>query len=552
MPPGNAWLNPQVRSCGSNEKPQLWSSLSGSGRSDPHAASLKPSWLNPQVTGSRSNLQCTSSRTWKTWMEPKQRCLHTASESKPVAIPEPKLQSKRKASLSTASRPLKNPRPHYWLNPHSTAAPVHSPLPEVSDVAVLDLGMVLLAAGAQGKDRQQCDSYAEHGKDPDRIRKAVQYCTQFKKHSCGHHKEFECKAHLIQQTKLQEFCNAFHSLDRETKVALLSSAYGVSNKAVHSPQSTPVVWKLLGEHTCTICRNKLMGVQNRQLFRLARGVPDMRQTNGKAPSSSIYAHQFFLDQYHSAAEVLPEGNHTTDVDASFSHCTANGPSWKQPCVRELPQPAEATWDLGASFCQDIMKIAVQGGKLELAERHLHHQRLSDLWWQFQAWLQYLAGASAQSPVHSPQSPGHSPQSPSLSCSWTCFWGVWHEHWRHVLKFRKSSQHSQCKQCMQFSSYIHFAKGTAAQKQEKATEWLAHMRGQYHDRCVYWHLRWSSRSRLGKVLCIIIDAMDKAKCAYPQFPLGKSKELDGYSRPKMVVTGAAADTWRVLVGLDNNK
>ena len=46
------------------------------------------------------------------------------------------------------------------------------------------------------------------------------------------------------------------------------------------------------------------------------------------------------------------------------------------------------------------------------------------------------------------------------------------------------------------------------------------RDQYHDRMLYWNLKWLSRRRDRGVLTIIIDSMDKAKNAMA--PVGVSK------------------------------
>ena len=68
------------------------------------------------------------------------------------------------------------------------------------------------------------------------------------------------------------------------------------------------------------------------------------------------------------------------------------------------------------------------------------------------------------------------------------------------------------------------------------------RDQYHDRMLYWNLRWLSRRRDRGVLTIIIDSMDKAKMAWPQWAFRKPKAFDHCHRPKLVLTGAMAHGW----------
>lgn len=88
-------------------------------------------------------------------------------------------------------------------------------------------------------------------------------------------------------------------------------------------------------------------------------------------------------------------------------------------------------------------------------------------------------------------------------------------------------------------YLRKASTSVASKHSAATEWRHHLRGQYHDRLVYWHLRWFSRLRSYNVVTVIIDSMDKAKLAWPQYAFRKPKCLDRWARPRLVVTGAIA-------------
>ena len=53
--------------------------------------------------------------------------------------------------------------------------------------------------------------------------------------------------------------------------------------------------------------------------------------------------------------------------------------------------------------------------------------------------------------------------------------------------------------------------------------------------IYWNIHvWPQRPE-SNVLCIIIDSMDKAKSAWPQYTFRKSKELDKYRHPRLVIT-----------------
>ena len=72
--------------------------------------------------------------------------------------------------------------------------------------------------------------------------------------------------------------------------------------------------------------------------------------------------------------------------------------------------------------------------------------------------------------------------------------------------------------------------------------LTQARDQYHDRMLYWSLRWLSRRRNRGVLTIIVDSMDKAKMAWPQWAFRKPKAFGHCHRPRLVPSGAMAHGW----------
>ena len=123
------------------------------------------------------------------------------------------------------------------------------------------------------------------------------------------------------------------------------------------------------------------------------------------------------------------------------------------------------------------------GEKDLPCRHLQHCRLSDLWWQFVAWHASCEDVGGAFPCP----------------SWTSFWRRWDFKWRHLLAFRKCSQHSQCDICFRYSAFIHKGAGTPQEKREAAREWRVHLSGQYHDRLIYWHMRWFSRLHVHGIL-----------------------------------------------------
>ena len=70
----------------------------------------------------------------------------------------------------------------------------------------------------------------------------------------------------------------------------------------------------------------------------------------------------------------------------------------------------------------------------------------------------------------------------------------------------------------------------------------HVRAQYHDRLLYWSLRWASRM-FQDVLVIIIDSMDKVKTMYPKYRSHrKPAYLDGLVRPRSTLSAALCHGW----------
>ena len=236
---------------------------------------------------------------------------------------------------------------------------------------------------------------------------------------------------------------------------------------------------------------------------------------GNACPQSMIVDQFFCELYCSAAERLPEvAAPLEDVDA---HISENQHS-------EFHTADDPLMFLDWTPHTMAMEIAnmVVGGQT-MPSRHLQHCRLSDLWWQFVAWHASCEAIGGIFPCP----------------SWTSFWRRWDFKWKHLLQFRKCSQHSQCNICFRYSAFLHKGTGTPQEKREAAREWRLHLSGQYHDRLIYWHMRWFSRLRVQGVLCIIVDSMDKAKVAWPQYRWRKPKCLDRLRRPRMVVTCAWA-------------
>lgn len=214
-----------------------------------------------------------------------------------------------------------------------------------------------------------------------------------------------------------------------------------------------------------------------------------------------------------------------------------------------------------------LTVGTLGGVLGLPERHLQHQRLSDLYWLFQgSWERLAECLDEQQQARMSQCP-----------SYTTFRRAWRRKWRRALKFRKVSQHSQCQTCSDLLQQLHKRGAAWADRMRAAAALKRHHQDQYLDRCIYWSLRFASRAMqdvpgLGhckawaaprharfstssvqcpaKVLVIILDSMDRTKFAWPRWSGRVPKRLEGCIRPRLVLTAAIAHGYLTKIFLSN--
>ena len=474
------------------------------------------SWLNPSpgssLSGSPPSEQCSD------WLTPVPGCPSASSASDQQCDwlkPSPGQQSLQEPSAKHRRLAQKQPD---WLCP-AVGHDGSSSAPEVSvqcsefstaseasaHVRHIHLDMVSLLMINSYISKQS--SYQVNGADSVRIRTRLsQRC------KCG------CMRKLVPADVIS-FCTHMHSLSDESVTHYFHTAYDTCGGDSSEPPSKRLrtEWYFLGHHTTVECLQSLLGMSTRTFYKKCHGTLDMRKFPspvGHSSPQSLIVDQFFCELYCSAAERLPE------VEASLRNVDAHIESHQGAS----PDESEPLMFLNWTPHQQAMEVAglAVSGKT-LPARHLQHCRLSDLWWQFVAWHASCEQIAGEFP----------------SPSWATFWRRWDARWKHVLHFRTTSQHSQCKVCFQCSAFLHKGRGSPDEKRRCAQEWREHLTGQYHDRLIYWHMRWFSRLRVRGVLCIIIDSMDKAKLPFPQYQWRKPKSLDRLRRPRMVVTCAWA-------------
>ncbi|CAJ1363654.1 unnamed protein product, partial [Effrenium voratum] len=311
----------------------------------------------------------------------------------------------------------------------------------------------------------------------------------------------------------------FQQLKIEARSQLLSTCWSTGKDS----DASRAAWRFLGKRVCLRRLTALLGCSARTFQKATHGGSvDLRQNNGRARAdASISVDQFFFEMYNSAAELLPEDPscHVEDIDNSIDadeRPAASAVPLLQPHSKFHQMLPILGWDPSQTFLQDVMTASMDEQDLI---RYIQNQKPIDLWWQYLAWAVARCGGQ--------------------SASWSTFWRRWHGRWKHCIGLRKQSQHSQCSICFEHSQFIHYGRGTAQDKRNRAQAWQAHLREQYHDRLIYWHLRWQSRSPESRVLTVIIDGLDKNKGVWPQYTFRKSKALDKFNRPRIVVHLALA-------------
>ena len=180
--------------------------------------------------------------------------------------------------------------------------------------------------------------------------------------------------------------------------------------------------------------------------------------------------------------------------------------------------------------------AFLGKDVGLPRRWLPHARLSHLYWMFRAGFDVPVSEEEESKCSGVlRVPGVADACPS----WGTFHGVWQSTWEKYLMCRTTSQHAECKTCFEARQLIQARGSSLVDRWHYARQWQDHLRDQYHDRAIYWFCRYASRHRMD-VLTIIIDSMDKAKFAWPQYPWHRvDKQLEHLRRPRLIFTAAIA-------------
>ena len=117
----------------------------------------------------------------------------------------------------------------------------------------------------------------------------------------------------------------------------------------------------------------------------------------------------------------------------------------------------------------------------------------------------------------------------------------------ISSFRPLSSHAVCTQCLRHKALIQGLSGHLRARKSQQTLYGAHLRAQFLERAQYWANRARSRMRADEVCCIA-DGMDQAKFAVPRHGNLKSKQLDGFQRPRLHVAALIMHGHHILVSV----
>ena len=354
-----------------------------------------------------------------------------------------------------------------WCNPELFSrsqgrkhqARPHDNTPMVS--VALDMPTFLMASRGIAVDGEKMD------KAKVSIKKLISKpCPNKKCRCCEQHHDVDELA-LVQ--------HLYKSMSSEDQSTMLSTCWTTGQPLLGN--QARVKWQLLGRRVCVQRLAKLLGTTPRTFYKRVFSRPDKRMFNAReVTNAGRSVDQFFLDIYNAgAAETMPNDDSWHNFNADEED-TQQSPEFKvqtSDSSRHSDFQNVASWEADVSW-QDLLGILASGK--QLPTRYVQYAKPVDFWWRYCAW------ASMQPDLKE-------------AASWTTFWYRWAGFWRFSIGIRKQSEHAQCQTCWEYSQFLHCSSAPAAEKRQKALQWQRHLKDQYHDRQVYAHLRWLSRTGL---------------------------------------------------------
>lgn len=364
--------------------------------------------------------------------------------------------------------------------------------------------------------------YSEAGKSKDRLSALLQIPCKCAKRTCF--QQFNMK-------ELRPLLNLWHGLTNTSKISILTAlSHDLASPDAEDNSSDldegRRSYSLSGKEVCFKAFASILGHSERTLLKYISGQPDLRRSSTsvmpRSKDQTMFCHMFFAELYQTAAEDLPE-KPVLDKSCSIDDHIASA-GQEEASVDSVEYSKHFVWMLEAPIAELMSALLKCGDSAHT--RTLPPGEISDLWQQFLAWSQNLGR----------RAPGSKLSEEMVTPGWSTFYRAWTGHWHvkrghKLLEFRKKSQHAECEYCATQRGKLHDKRLTMEEKLQLAAAWRSHLHNQYHDRCLYWALRFTSRQHQG-ILTIIADSLDKGKCGWPKYEFARvPADLDKLQRPR---------------------
>jgi len=350
---------------------------------------------------------------------------------------------------------------------------------------------------------------------------------------------------------LYSYCLSWHSLADSERWLILRTQHQVGDAP------TKLFWSVQGHKVCFTNFCHLIAVGPMTIRKHLKGdiIPNAPKacTESQGPQRKVGRprHQgnvvdfFFMELYNSSSEPLAKSSAgkaqgPDEAEVELSHGAWFGHN-SEPDLEEAydwdPQPPDVSKFAMLTAAADGLPV------VGVRERYIQSTKLSILYWQFLATWETLKDMAElkTSPLGRTSGPQVSQCGP-FHCPppcYTTFVQRYNTVWKHYIKIRTPTEHAQCTVCFRLQAIIADGTKTIECRRQAAQELQEHHRAQYRDRLLYWNLRLASQCE-SDVLVIIIDAMDKAKFAWPRWPWHRRPhDLDDIIRPKMNFTAVLA-------------
>ena len=384
----------------------------------------------------------------------------------------------------------------------------------------------LVQSGEQTKAPPQTQ-YQQNGIDVQRMKKALAKrgcCTS----DC-------CKNVALKD--LQDICSLWWALGEQQKQQYLCMQHDpdcpIDGSAYTDEQNlqTRTDW-FIGDHrVCWTAFCSLLGTGKNAIRKKLKKSVDMRKTWGAGwrPGRRTAMNRvdlFFTELYHNQCEDLPEHLHMEDVDEVL-------------VKGEMPEGLDKVYNWTPEACLSEQAAMFTGPDVSAPVRHLPPGKPMLLFWQFKAWWHAVEDALGRPSWQGAEYP---------TPSWSTFYRGWTQKWSNIMTFRKKSQHKECDTCFDLKQKLAMKGPSYQQKMRWAQEFQEHNRAQYHDRLIYWSLRFASRI-YANILVIIIDSFDKVKTKWPQYQHHrKPAYLEKHIRPRTVLSAVMCHGWATCIFL----